>query len=209
MNKGDETRAAIVAAATDLASKEGLGGLRIGVLAKDMGLSKSGLFGHFGSKDALLMAVTEAASQRFIDLVIRPAFKKPSGVPRLEALFENWLDWSESREFSGGCPIMAATLELDDRPGPLRDYLQGQQQTWLNTIAQAAQIAISVGHLREEVDTAQFAFEFNSIGFGYHFAHRFLQDGGARQKARTALNSLLRTAAPFERTQTGHDDNDG
>lgn len=209
MAKGEETRAAILAAATDLASKEGLAGLRIGGLAKDLGLSKSGLFGHFGSKDALLMAVTEAASERFVDLVIRPAFKKPAGRPRLEALFENWLDWSESREFSGGCPIMAATLELDDQPGPLRDYLQGQQQTWLNTIAQAAKIAISAGHLRDDIDCAQIAFEFNSIGFGYHFANRFLRDRDARRRARTAFDTLLSNAAPFERMHARHDDSDG
>ncbi len=206
MAKGDETRAAILAAATDLASKEGLAGLRIGSLAKDLGLSKSGLFGHFGSKDALLMAVTKAASERFVQVVIRTAFKRPAGRPRLEALFENWLDWSESREFSGGCPIMAATLELDDQPGPLRDYLQNQQQTWLNTIAQAAQIAIATGHLRSNLDCAQFAFEFNAIGFGYHFANRFLRDRDARRKARTAFATLLSNAAPLERTAIGNVD---
>ena len=195
MNKGNQTRATILAAATNLASKDGLGGLSIGGLAKDLGLSKSGLFGHFGSKDALLMAVTEAASERFMELVMRPAFKAPAGRPRLEKLFENWLDWSESREFPGGCPIMAATLELDDQPGPLRDYLLTQQQKWLDTIAQAARIAISTGHMEDELDCEQFAFEFNSIGFGYHFAQRFLRDQGARRKARTAFNALLRNAA--------------
>ncbi len=200
MSKGDQTRFAILAAATDLVSKEGLSGLRIGGLAKELGLSKSGLFGHFGSKDALLMAVTKAASDRFVDSVIRPAFKKPAGRPRVEALFGNWLDWSESREFSGGCPIMAATLELDDKPGPLRDFVLKQQQSWLSTIAQAAQIAINAGHLRGDLDTAQFAFEFNSIGFGYHFSQRFLHDPDARGKARRAFAALLHNAAPFERT---------
>ncbi len=191
MNKGEQTKATILEAATNIASKEGLGGLSIGTLAKKLGLSKSGLFAHFGSKDALLMAVTEAASQRFIAVVIRPAFQEPAGRPRLERLFENWLDWSESREFPGGCPIMAATLELDDRPGPLRDYLLSQQRKWLGTIGQAAKIAIGMGHLAESSDSEQFAFEFNAIGFGYHFSNRFLREPHARQQARTAFQSLL------------------
>lgn len=195
MNKGDQTRAAILEAATDLASQQGLGGLSIGGLATTLGLSKSGLFGHFGSKDALLMAVTEAASQRFIAVVIRPAIAEPAGRPRIEKLFENWLDWSESREFPGGCPIMAATLELDDRPGPIRDYLLSQQNKWLDTIAQAAEIAMTNGHFAQDVDCDQFAFEFNSIGFGYHFSQRFLRDTQARQKARTALRFLLTRSA--------------
>ncbi len=142
------------------------------------------------------MAVTEAASERFVELVMRPAFKEPAGRPRLERLFENWLDWSESREFPGGCPIMAATLELDDQPGPLRDYLLSQQQRWLDTIAQAARISISVGHMDEAVDCEQVAFEFNAIGFGYHFSQRFLRDSSARQKARTAFRTLLQNCAP-------------
>ncbi len=195
MNKGSQTKATILEAATDLASQQGLGGLSIGVLAKNLGLSKSGLFGHFGSKDALLMAVTEAASQRFIAVVIRPAITELAGRPRLEKLFENWLDWSESREFPGGCPIMAATLELDDQPGPLRDYLLSQQNKWLETIAQAAGIAVTTGHFTQDVDCDQFAFEFNSIGFGYHFSQRFLRDTQARKKARTALQSLLNRSA--------------
>lgn len=200
MNKGRQTKATILQAATDLASKDGLGGLSIGVLAKNLGLSKSGLFGHFGSKDALLMAVTEAASQRFVAVVIRPAIMEPAGRPRLEKLFENWLDWSESREFPGGCPIMAATLELDDQPGPLRDYLVAQQNKWLETIAQAAGIAITNGHFAQELDCDQFAFEFNAIGFGYHFSQRFLRDARARHKARTALQSLLAKNTPAVET---------
>ncbi len=195
MNKGSQTKASILEAATALASQQGLGGLSIGVLAKDLGLSKSGLFGHFGSKNALLMAVTEAASQRFVTVVIRPAIKEVAGRPRIERLFENWLDWSESREFPGGCPIMAATLELDDQPGPLRDYLLSQQKKWLETIAQAAGIAVTAGDFTPDVDCDQFAFEFNSIGFGYHFSQRFLQDKLARTKARTALQSLLNRSA--------------
>lgn len=195
MNKGRQTKAMILETATNLASQEGLGGLSIGLLAKRLGLSKSGLFAHFGSKDALLMAVTEAASRRFVEVVIRPAIAQPSGRPRLEALFENWLDWSESREFPGGCPIMAATLELDDQPGPLRDYLLSQQQKWLATISQAAVIAVGEGHFGENTAQEQFAFEFNAIGFGYHFAERFLRDPHARRKAMTAFHSLLEKAA--------------
>lgn len=195
MNKGRQTKAMILETATNLASKEGLGGLSIGVLAKRLGLSKSGLFAHFGSKDALLMAVTEAASRRFVEVVIRPAIAQPPGRPRLEVLFENWLDWSKSREFPGGCPIMAATLELDDQPGPLRDYLLSQQQRWLATVAQAAEIAVREGHFGEDTEQEQFAFEFNAIGFGYHFSERFLRDPDARRKAMTAFHSLLEKAA--------------
>ncbi len=198
MNKGEQTKATILEAAINLASKDGLEALSIGALARELGLSKSGLFGHFGSKDALLMAVTEAVSKRFTATVIQPAFKAPAGSPRLEKLFENWLDWAQSREFPGGCPIMAATLELDDRPGPLRDNLLAQQRRWLTIIAQAAEIAKSAGHFSARTDCEQFAFEFNSIGFGYHFSQRFLRDSRSRELAGTAFQSLLLKSANDE-----------
>src|SRR4051812_33343447 len=123
MSKGFGTRDRILDQAVRIASLEGLEGVTGGELAGGLGLSKSGLFAHFGSKDSLLVQVLETASARFLELVLRPALKAPRGEPRVIALFERWLIWAEPTNLPGGCIFVAAAVELDDHPGPLRDVL--------------------------------------------------------------------------------------
>src|SRR5262245_46047208 len=116
--RGDSTRIEILERATTLARSLGLRGVTIGHLAADLKLSKSGLFAHFGSREALEIAILDHAAERFVDDVIRPALAEPRGAPRLGAAFERWLAWSET---SGGCLFVAAVTEYDDCPGPVRD----------------------------------------------------------------------------------------
>ena len=194
MTKGEATKASILRQAADMASIHGLEGLSIGRLAERTKLSKSGLFGHFGSKEALKQAVLEHVVEDFRSRVILPALKQPTGVARLDSLFGAWLDWTQAAERRGGCPLLGAAVELDDRPGPLRDYLVARQQSWLEAIARMADKAVAEGEFRAGLDTAQLAFEVNSLGLGFSFAHRLLADPHARRRAQTAFERLLRNA---------------
>src|SRR5256885_7250008 len=126
--KGERTKGVILDEALRLVSKAGLNGLTIGTLAEATGLSKSGLFAHFGSREDLLLAVLEHGQRQFTDVVLKPALSKPRGVPRLRAMFTNWLDWTESAELPGGCPMIGGASEVDDKPGPAREVLAGRQR---------------------------------------------------------------------------------
>lgn len=194
MSKGAKTRASILGQAVSMAGVFGLEGLTIGRLATQTGMSKSGLFGHFGSKDALQFAVLETVVEDFTLKVVRPALKELTGEMRLRKLFTNWMAWASADEQTGGCPLMGASIELDDRPGELRDYLAEQQIEWLDCIRRMAQKAVSEGNFQTGLDTRQFAFEFHSIGLGFNFSLRLLQDPDALERARTAFNSLIKKA---------------
>lgn len=191
MTKGEETRQAILARAFELATIQGVAGLSIGRLAEETGLSKSGLFAHFGSKEALEVAVVEEASRQFIQDVMVPALRHPRGEPRLRALFEHWLTWGER---PGGCFFVAASAELDDKPGPQRDALVRAQKDWIDEIAKAARIAVSEGHFKADLDADQFAFELYSLMLGCHLFGRFLREPKARARTVQTFERLLASA---------------
>jgi AcrR family transcriptional regulator len=159
MGKGEETRRDILGSALALASQVGLEGLSIGLLAAEVGMSKSGLFAHFESKERLQLAVLEEANQRFVELVLAPALRAPRGTPRLIALFERWLSWAEQDFMPGGCIFMSAASELDDRPGAVRDLLVSSQRDWQDTLAEAVRIAKREGHFRRDLDEQQLVYE--------------------------------------------------
>lgn len=194
MSKGETTRAAILDVALATASKVGLEALSIGELAKEVGLSKSGLFAHFASKEDLQIEVVRKAIDRFIELVITPALKKPRGEPRVRALFENWFHWSRASELPGGCLFIAASSELDDQPGPLRDLLLASQKDWLSVLAQAAKVAVEEGHFKANLDAEQFAWQLDAFILGYHHSARLLRSKDAEKRAQSAFESLIRAA---------------
>jgi AcrR family transcriptional regulator len=194
MSKGDDTRAAILDLAVAEASRLGFEGLTLGNLARQAGLSKSGLFAHFGSKEDLQLAVLEAGVERFVGRVISPALRAPRGLPRIEALFEGWLAWSRLPGLPGGCLFVALANELDDRPGPVRDRLVAYQRDWIETLATAARIATDEGHFRAGLDCRQFAYDFYSIELAYQHFNRLLRDPDAERRARTAFAELLSLA---------------
>jgi AcrR family transcriptional regulator len=194
MRKGEATRAAILKRGVELATETGLDGLTIGRLATDLGLSKSGLFAHFKSKEALQIQVLDAAAERFVEEVVRPAVKKPRGEPRLAALFERWLAWTKSNSGPGGCVFVAAAAELDDRPGPVRDRLVALQNGWLEVMAAVYRTGVEEGHFRSDVDVEQFAYDLYSVMLGFHHASRLLRDPQADSRANAAFERLLASA---------------
>jgi AcrR family transcriptional regulator len=194
MAKGADTRDRILEQALQLASVDGLDGLTIGRLASEVGLSKSGLFAHFRSKEELQLAVLATAIGKFAELVIRPALGAPRGEPRVRALFERWLAWERHESVPGGCVFMQLSVELDDRPGPARDELVIAQRKWLDTIARAAQIAIDTGHFRHDLPTQLFAFQLFGILSSYYHLKRLLHDESAEESARQAFEALLQWA---------------
>lgn len=194
MGKGERTRQSVVDHALNLVSTVGLEGLSIGHLASATGLSKSGLFAHFGSKERLQVQVIEAAAQRFIDSVVVPAIREPRGEPRVRALFERWLKWGAGSELPGGCPLVTAAVEFDDRPGAVRKALAQHQHNWMDALARAAGIAIDEGHFRRDLDTEQFAFQLQSLLLGAHYAHRLLNDPVAFERAQRAFDALVDNA---------------
>ncbi len=191
MGKGADTRQLILDRAAQLASQVGLEGLTIGRLAGALDLSKSGLFAHFRSKEALQLEVLEHAAARFVEAVVKPALAAPRGLPRLRAIFEHWRRWPERSALPGGCFFVQAAAELDDRPGPPRDLLVRQQKDWLDLIANVARSAVSEGHLRRDLDPEAFAFELWGVMLAWHHATRLLGDARADARARDAFEALL------------------
>ena len=190
MGKGQETKRAIVDEALDLVSTGGLGGLSIGTLARATGMSKSGLFAHFQSKEQLQLTVLNVATERFVDIVIAPALKQPRGEPRVRAMFENAMGQWEN-ELPGGCIFYAVSAELDDQAGPAREFLIKSQLDYQDTIRRAAEIAVEEGHFRKDLDLEQFVFEVGSIASAYHYSGRLLGWPDAEKRAHKAFDNLL------------------
>ncbi len=188
----------MLARAFELATIGGVSGLSIGKLAEATGLSKSGLFAHFGSKETLEVAVVEEASRVFVTEVMLPALKQPRGEPRVKAMFERWLQWGQR---PGGCFFVAVSAELDDRPGPARDALVQACTDWIDALATAAQIAVTENHFRADLDPRQFAFELYGVMLGTHCFMRFLRDPAALERAREGFDRLIKSARPT-RTRT-------
>jgi AcrR family transcriptional regulator len=194
MSKGASTRDAVLGHALALASEVGLEGVTIGTLAERARMSKSGLFAHFASKEALQVAVLDEAVSRFVEKVVAPALRKGRGEPRLRALLDNWLRWANADFMPGGCVFVASIADLDDRPGPVRDRLAASQRDWLETLATAIRIAIDEGHFRKDLDPNQLAHEFLTLAYGAHLIGRLLRDPAADGRLHTAIDRLLADA---------------
>jgi AcrR family transcriptional regulator len=196
MSKGTTTRTAILDAALVQASQSGFESLTIGSLAERAGLSKSGLYAHFGSREDLQIAAIEAAAARFTETVFIPALKARRGLPRLRALFEHWIDWTSRVGLPHGCPMQAAAIEFDDRPGRVRDAVIEHFARLERELGRAVSLAIEQGHFRAELDVGQFVFELMGMLFSYHHSARLLDDARAESRARAAFDRLIAAAAP-------------
>jgi len=191
MRKGEQTKREILETAMAEASLNGLSGLSIGDLANKVEMSKSGLFAHFKSKEALQLEVLRTARELFIERVVAPALQQPRGKPRIQALFDLWLDWSQASFLPGGCPFVSASTEVDDQPGALRDFVVQSQKDWLEVLSTATRVAIEEGHFRAALDTRRFAFEFQSIILAYYHFSRLLDDPRATSYCRSAFADLV------------------
>ena len=204
LQKGRQTRAAILESALGLASQMGLEGLSIGALAEVAQMSKSGVFAHFGSREELQIAVIREYHRRFEEEVFFPAMREPRGVPRLRALFEHWLR-RVSVEVDSGCIYISGAVEFDDRPGPVRDALVGMVRAWHEALERAIRIAIEDGQLRPDTDAQQMLFEIHGLILALHHDARLLRLPGATQRARVAFERLvgyyLAEGVPTRRTR--------
>ena len=195
MAKGVITRERILDQALRDASLVGLDGLSLGKLAEEVEMSKSGIFAHFGSKEELQKQVLAAAAEKFGEIVVKPALTAPRGIPRVRAMFEGWLRWERDISVPGGCVFTHAAVELDDRPGPVRDDLAVWQRTWRDMLARAASIAVQEKQFRKDLDTQQFAFRLMGIIFVYYNSKRLLEDPRAEAHVRSAFEDLVHWAS--------------
>ena len=193
--KGQLTRLAIIDAALRLATQVGLEGLSIGAVAEMMAMSKSGVFAHFGSREALQQAVVQAYHLRFEATVFQPALQQPRGLPRLRDMMERWLV-QLGLEIDTGCIYVSGATEFDDRPGPVRDTLIESVNTWLEALQRGVKQAVEAGHLHADTDPRQVASELHGLALVLHFEGRFLRDDQAMARARQSVNNL------FSRHQT-------
>jgi AcrR family transcriptional regulator len=199
MSKGEQTRAAILDEALNIARRLGLEGLTIGTLADATGMSKSGLFAHFGSREELQLAVLEHGARQYGEQVLVPALAIDRGLPRLRALFERWLDWTLQTATPGGCIMISTAHEYDDRPGPIRDAAVEMQRRGIGVSERAVRLAIEEGHLKDDTDPAQIAFEMLGIVLASHNHGRLLGDKAARKRALAAFDALIaRHTAPAQ-----------
>jgi AcrR family transcriptional regulator len=189
--KGEETRSQILTAAVEQASSSGFESLTIGTLAEKTGMSKSGLFAHFGSKLGLQIAALDECARQFTEAVFMPALKVPRGVKRLKALFENWITWPQRANLPGGCPIDAAVREYDHQPGRMQDAVMERHRMLDRELAKAVQLTVDTGEFAAGTDPRQVAFEFLAIILVYYRSKSVLGNDAARKRARTAFDRLL------------------
>jgi AcrR family transcriptional regulator len=189
------TRQEILRLATDIASAEGLEGLSIGRLATELRMSKTGIFAHFGSKEQLQLAVVAAAKQIFMDQVVQPAFIKPRGIPRLQAMLESWLGYVEKIVFRGGCFFAAASAEFDSRPGPVRDEIAVLTKAWLVALQDEIAFAKSAKSMKGSVKPVQLAFELHAYVQEANWAFKLFNDKSAFSYARRAIAGRIASAS--------------
>ena len=195
LQKGQQTKQAIVDAALGLATQIGLEGLSIGVLAEVMRMSKSGVFAHFGSREELQISVIREYFSRFEQEIFAPAMGAPRGLPRLEALFANWMK-RVAVEIQSGCIFISGAVEFDDRTGPVHDALASSVQTWLKAVFRAVVQAKEAGHLGANADEHQIAFEIHGLILALHYEARFLKRAGSIGRAVQGFANILNRYRP-------------
>jgi AcrR family transcriptional regulator len=189
LRKGQATRARILESAARLAAQKGLSAVSLADVAAEVGLSKSGLFKHFESKEAMQLGVIEHIAQRFAGFVWAPAEPLPPGRRRLERIYELQSDWSELEWPDSGCPLMAFSLELDDQPGPLQDQLRAQMERWRRTVIREFRSLRDPALAEDEAQLGY--FQMKSFLLGQAETRRLMQDAGARELGGAAFASLL------------------
>lgn len=191
LHKGQQTRAAILDAALSLAGQMGIEGLSIGVLAEVTGMSKSGVFAHFGSREELQISVIREYHEKFEIEVFRPAIGEAKGLPRLRAMFDRWVRLVAAEIDAGGCIYISGAVEFDDRPGPVRDALASMVLMWHTALNRAIELSVEMGHLLPDTDSMQLLFEIHGLILALHHDARFLRTAGAVERARTAFERVV------------------
>ena len=192
MRKGELTRAAILDVALDLASRDGLEGLTIGLLADRMNMSKSGVFAHFGSREDLQIEVLKLYHEQFEQEVFYPSMKEARGLPRLQGMFSRWIK-RVTVEIASGCIYISGAAEYDDRPGAIRQELVGMVLTWQDALYRCVQQATEMGHLRSDTDPQQMVFEMYGLILALHHDARFIKRAGSVDRAYAGFERLLQS----------------
>ena len=190
MRKGELTRAAILDVALELASREGLEGLTIGLLADRMNMSKSGVFAHFGSREDLQMEVLKLYHHRFELEVFFPSMKDPRGIARLKSMFARWIK-RVSVEIASGCIYISGAVEYDDRPGLIREALVAMVRAWQGALLRCVEQAVEVGDLKPDTDAQQMVYEMYGLILALHHDARFLRMPGSVDRARVGFARLI------------------
>jgi len=190
MRKGEQTRAAILDVALELASRNGLEGLTIGLLADRMNMSKSGVFAHFGSREDLQLEVVKLYHHRFEGEVFLPSIKEARGLPRLLAMYARWVK-RVSVEIASGCIYISGAVEYDDREGPIREELVSMVRAWQGALLRSVQQAVEARHLRAGIDAEQLVFEMHGLILALHHDARFLRNPGAVERAEAGFARLI------------------
>ncbi len=194
MSKGEATRTKILDQALLLASRLGFEGLTLGVLAESLGLSKSGLFSHFRSKEALLLSLFDHTRDRFLRHNAPYLVDRAPGLGEFRAAMTAWLDWIALPELPAGCPILGASFELEDLEGPVRDRLVAVTMGSRERIMNMLKRAVEGGELRRDLDVAQAMFDIRGITLSFHLEHRLLRDPLARSHAERAIAQFIERA---------------
>ena len=200
MRKGEMTRAAILDVALELASRDGLEGLTIGLLADRMNMSKSGVFAHFGSREDLQIDVLKLYHGRFEQEIFFPSLQEPRGLQRLLAMFDRWLK-RVSVEIASGCIYISGAVEYDDRPGPIREALVAMVQDWQGALVRCVQQAIDAGDLKADTDAQQLVYEMYGLVLAVHHDARFLRVPGSVERAHKGFARLIADTRNPEQTQ--------
>jgi AcrR family transcriptional regulator len=188
------TRIRIVDRGLDLLSEAGLAGVTLGGLAERVGMSKSGLFAHFKSKEAVQIALLDQSASLANEVVVAPALAAPPGLERLRALVDLWLGWPARAGLKGGCPIAGALFELDDLDGAVRQRVRELEEVWRDLLAGLVQGAIAAGQFRQGLDVDQFVFELCGLYLSHHVSRRFITDPLADRRAAVAFEALVARA---------------
>lgn len=198
MATANTTRQRILDAGLAMASQSGLESVTLGVLASNVGMSKSGLFAHFHSKEAVQLSLLEHSDRFAVPVVIEPAMKAPEGLPRLKALVTNWFGWAPRAGLPGGCPVAAGLFEYDDVEGQVHDKIQEIETRWRRLLSTLTAQAMQKGQLSRDLDIDQFVWELFGIYLSHHVSARFLKSPDADKRAETAFAALLTRAGAEE-----------
>ena len=190
VRKGDLTRAAILDVALDVASRDGLEGVTIGILADRLNMSKSGVFSHFGSRDELLIEVLKEYEARFLNDILKPALEMPRGLARLRAILDHWFT-KLGQETEHGCLYISGAVEYDDRPGVVRDEFVGLMSAWEEQLRRAIQYCVDSGEFREDTPIDLMIFELFGLTLGFHQAVRLMKRANSMDMVQQILNRIL------------------
>lgn len=191
MAKGSRTRTRILSAAVETACAKGFSGLNLQPLADRAGLTKSGLYAHFGSKESLQLAALEHAAALFQQSVVAPAKTAAAGLPRLRGVFERWLEWPGAAGLEGHCPFFAAAVEFDVEEGPVREALSRLFRDFRAVLEQLVASAVRHGHLAKGTEPRQFVHELVALRYAHHWGRDFMREAATLGRTRTAFEALV------------------